>query len=182
MTTVFEEKAKLEAKIKEDQSKLEKLEKESKVAARASHDDLIKAHGFSLQQLYPHLFSKSGSAAKLSQSTTNKLVGRSNSGLLRSFTRIQMTHHRRGLDAALPQLGSLLQSKRAQSRATYLRVRATLRRLQSLSPRSQQEREKRELPLKKPLRRLLRNLWPKNRPPGRLLQKKLLRKKSLSKS
>ena len=79
MTTVFEEKAKLEAKIKEDQSKLEKLEKESKVAARASHDDLIKAHGFSLQQLYPHLFSKSGSAAKLSQSTTNKLVGRSNS-------------------------------------------------------------------------------------------------------
>jgi len=77
MATVFEEKAKLEAKIKEDQSKLEQLEKKSKLAARAGHDDLVKTHGFSLQELYPSLFSKSGASAKPGKSTTKATDGRS---------------------------------------------------------------------------------------------------------
>lgn len=75
MATVFEEKAKLEAKIREDQTKLELLEKESKIAARTAHDDLIKAHGFSLQDLYPNLFSKPAAKEKAAKSPVSKNMG-----------------------------------------------------------------------------------------------------------
>jgi len=75
MATVFEEKAKLEAKIREDQTKLELLEKESKIAARTAHDDLIKAHGFSLKDLYPNLFYKPAAEAKAAKSPASKNMG-----------------------------------------------------------------------------------------------------------
>ena len=75
MATVFEEKAKLEAKIREDQTKLELLEKESKIAARTAHDDLIKAHGFSLKDLYPNLFSKPAAEAKAVNSPASRNMG-----------------------------------------------------------------------------------------------------------